>query len=114
MADKLKANNAAIVAAQNNNNNNSSTTTTSTNDSSSSDSNKKRKLENGETSTQSHTNGTNGTNGTTPTTNGAKTNGHTAHVPLVTQPKTVSGGTLKGYQMEGIRWLDGLYQNGIC
>ena len=33
--------------------------------------------------------------------------------PRFTQPILVSGATLKGYQLEGVAWMVGLYQNGI-
>mmetsp|Transcript_5181 Transcript_5181/g.21327 ORF Transcript_5181/g.21327 Transcript_5181/m.21327 type:complete len:753 (-) Transcript_5181:402-2660(-) len=32
---------------------------------------------------------------------------------LVEQPKTMIGGTLKGYQVEGLRWMATLYENGL-
>jgi ATP-dependent DNA helicase len=31
----------------------------------------------------------------------------------VTQPSLVNGGTLKGYQLEGLEWLVSLYENGL-
>ena len=33
--------------------------------------------------------------------------------PRFTQPMLVTGATLKGYQLEGVAWMVGLYQNGI-
>ena len=32
---------------------------------------------------------------------------------LVSQPKAMIGGTLKGYQVEGLRWLATLFENGL-
>ncbi|KAJ8612137.1 hypothetical protein CTAYLR_002446 [Chrysophaeum taylorii] len=32
---------------------------------------------------------------------------------LVMQPKCMVGGTLKGYQLEGLRWMATLYENGL-
>ena len=32
---------------------------------------------------------------------------------LVVQPKAMTGGTLKPYQVEGLRWLATLFENGL-
>jgi len=32
---------------------------------------------------------------------------------LVLQPEAMTGGTLKGYQVEGLRWLATLFENGL-
>eukprot|EP00639_Heterosigma_akashiwo_P034623 CAMPEP_0194723148 /NCGR_PEP_ID=MMETSP0296-20130528/14199_1 /TAXON_ID=39354 /ORGANISM="Heterosigma akashiwo, Strain CCMP2393" /LENGTH=724 /DNA_ID=CAMNT_0039626455 /DNA_START=94 /DNA_END=2264 /DNA_ORIENTATION=+ len=33
--------------------------------------------------------------------------------PAFRQPRRMTGGTLKGYQLEGLRWLASLYENGL-
>lgn len=43
-----------------------------------------------------------------------KYNSRNGSRPIFVQPKTLAAGcTLKDYQLEGVRWLVSLYENGV-
>jgi ATP-dependent DNA helicase len=43
----------------------------------------------------------------------SKLGGNLIHAPRMKQPKLVTGGKLKDYQLEGVEWMISLDQNGI-